>query len=76
MPGSFSRYFILAGLILFCIGAIIYVFEKADLRIGNLPGDIRIVKGNATCVIALGTSILLSILLTIIVNLVGRWLSK
>ena len=42
----------------------------------NLPGDIRIARKNFTCVFALGTSILLSILLTIGLNLLARLLNR
>lgn len=76
MPGSFSRYILTAGVILLLIGGIVYLFEKAGLRFGSLPGDIRIERGNATCVVALGASILLSVLLTLLLNLAARWLSK
>lgn len=76
MPGSYSRYFLIAGLVILVIGGIVYLFERVGLRLGNLPGDIRIERDNATCVVALGTSILLSILFTLILNLVSRWLSR
>lgn len=76
MPDSYSRYFLIAGLVILVIGGIIYLFERVGLRLGNLPGDIRIERDNATCVVALGTSILLSILFTLILNLVARWLSR
>lgn len=76
MPGSYSRYFLIAGLVILVIGGIVYLFERVGLRLGNLPGDIRIERDNATCVVALGTSILLSILFTLILNLVARWLSR
>ncbi len=76
MPGSISRYLIIAGVVILLLGGIVYLFEKAGMRPGNLPGDIRIERENATCVVALGTSILLSILFTLLLNLVARWLSR
>lgn len=76
MSGSFSRYILLAGIILLLIGGVVFLLEKAGLRMGRIPGDIRFESNNTTCVVALGTSILLSIILTIILNLVARWMSK
>lgn len=76
MQGSFSRYIILAGLLLLLLGGIVYLFERTGIRLGSLPGDIRIEGGNTTCVFFLGTSILISIILTILLNLAARWLSK
>ena len=76
MQGTYARYLIIAGLLLFVIGGIVYILERSGMRLGNLPGDIRIERGNTTCVVALGTSILISILLTVILNLIARWLSR
>lgn len=76
MSGSFSRYILLAGIILLLIGGVVFLLEKAGLRLGSMPGDIRFERNNTSCVVALGTSILLSIILTIILNLVARWMSK
>lgn len=76
MPGSYSRYFIIAGLVILVVGGLLYLLERAGLRLGSLPGDIQIERGNTTCVVALGTSILFSIVLTLILNLIARWLSR
>ena len=76
MPGSISRYILIAGIILLLVGGVFYLFERAGFRVGSMPGDIRFESHNVTCVVALGTSILLSIILTIILNLVARWMSK
>ena len=76
MPGSISRYILIAGIILLLVGGVVYLFERAGFRMGGLPGDIRFESNNASCVVALGTSILLSIILTIILNLAARWMSK
>ena len=72
----FARILILIGAGLVIVGLAILLASRLGIEFGRLPGDIRIERGNLTCVIALGTSIALSILLTIIVNLAARFLNK
>lgn len=72
----FARILILIGAGLIVAGLLVLLASRLGLELGRLPGDIRIERGNSTCVIALGTSIMLSILLTIVVNLVARFLNK
>jgi len=71
-----ARIFILLGLALVVIGGLIYLAAKLGLPLGRLPGDIRVERKNFTCVFALGTSILLSLVLTILLNLLARFLNK
>ncbi|MFC2053246.1 DUF2905 domain-containing protein [Chloroflexota bacterium] len=54
------------------MGGLIYLFERLDINLCYLPGDIRIDSGNVTCVLAIGTSLLISILLTVDLNIVAR----
>jgi hypothetical protein len=68
-----ARFIIILGIVLIVIGGLLYLAGRLNLPLGRLPGDIRIGSGNATCVIALGTSILLSIVLTVLLNLIGRF---
>lgn len=72
----FARILILIGAGLIVAGLLVLLASRLGLELGRLPGDIRIERGNSTCVIALGISIMLSILLTIVVNLVARFLNK
>ena len=70
-----GRILILAGLLLFLIGGLFSLFPRLGITIGRLPGDIRFETGQLTCLIPIGTSILLSILLTIGSNLLGRFIN-
>jgi len=45
------------------------------LRLGRLPGDLRFGRANFTIYLPLATSLLLSVLLTLILWLIGRWRS-
>jgi hypothetical protein len=64
------------GLILFVTGAVFYLLGRSGFNAEQFPGNIRIERGNFTCIIGLGLSVVLSILLTVILNLVVRFLNK
>jgi Protein of unknown function (DUF2905) len=64
-----------AGKILIIIGGgilIIGLLIQVGLPLGRLPGDIRISRGNFTLYSPLMTGLLISIALTIIINLLLR----
>lgn len=71
-----ARILIILGVILLAAGGLFYLAGRLNLPLGRLPGDIRIQRENFSCFFPLATSILLSILLTVILNLVARWLGK
>lgn len=69
-----ARIIIILGVVLLVVGGLLYLAARLNLPLGRLPGDIRIERDNFSCMFFLGTSILLSILLTIILNLIARFL--
>ncbi len=71
---AIGKGLILFGGLLVIAGGVIWLIGKAPW-IGRLPGDIVIQRDNFSCVFPLATSILLSIVLTILVQL-ARWLSS
>jgi hypothetical protein len=75
-PYSLARLFIFLGLLLVIAGGVLLLLARLGVPLGRLPGDIRVERGNLTCFFALGTSILLSILLTLGLNLLARFLNK
>ena len=70
-----GRFIALAGAVLLVIGGVIWLAGKAPW-LGNLPGDIRIQRENVSCFFPLATMILLSVVLTIVVNIILRLLNK
>jgi hypothetical protein len=64
------------GAALLVVGGGLYLAGRFGLPLGRLPGDIRIERENFTCVFPLATMILISILLTVGLNLLARWLNK
>ena len=67
-----GRLLMIAGGGLFVLGLLI-VFGARLPWFGQLPGDMVVKRENFTLFAPLGTMILLSILLTIIVNVIGRF---
>ncbi len=73
---NLARILVILGGILIAVGGLVYLAARLNLPLGRLPGDIRIQTGNVTCMFPLATMILLSILLTIGLNLIIRLLNK
>jgi hypothetical protein len=71
-----ARLLMLAGIALFLIGGMIFLFSRLGINLFQLPGDIRLQSGNVTCLVPIVSTILLSILLTLILNIVIRFLNK
>jgi hypothetical protein len=60
-----------------CIAAgLLYLLSRLNLPSGLLPGDLVISRGNFSCVFPLVSSLLISIILTVLLNLLTRWLGK
>lgn len=73
---EFARILMLIGAVIFVIGGLFYLLPRLGLPLGNLPGDIRIERGSLTCLIPLATSLLLSVVLTIGLNILIRFLNR
>ncbi len=71
--GSLGRMLLLLGAVIAGVGLLLIVAERfPGLRIGRLPGDIAIERERWRFYFPLGTSIVLSIVITLILWLVGR----
>ena len=73
MSSQTGKIIILAGVIIVVIGIIIYFFSDKLSFLGKLPGDIRIEKENFRFYFPITTMIILSILLTVIINIIKRF---
>ncbi|ADO46006.1 conserved hypothetical protein [Hydrogenobacter thermophilus TK-6] len=72
MMEQMGKYIALTGVVLLVVGLLMMFAQKLPLGLGRLPGDIVIKKDNFTFYFPLATSILLSIILTLILNLLFR----
>lgn len=67
-----ARWFILAGVLLIVIGLTVHFAPWLISWFGKLPGDIRYESGRSRIFIPLTSMILVSIILTILINLLKR----
>lgn len=71
--GAFGRMLLVAGAVLAAVGILLVVAERfPGLRIGRLPGDLAVERERWRFYFPLGTSILLSVVLTLLFWLFGR----
>ena len=66
-----GRLLIVGGVVLALIGLVIVLAPNIPF-LGRLPGDIRFEGENVRVFVPLGTMILVSIVLTILLNVIGR----
>ncbi|HEY4050510.1 MAG TPA: DUF2905 domain-containing protein [Acidobacteriaceae bacterium] len=71
--GGLGRLLIGLGLLLLIAGGIILVVGRIGLPLGRLPGDFSYRGKNISVYFPLGTSILLSIVLSLIFYLLSRF---
>ena len=74
MNNATGKYIIIIGAIIIVIGIIIYFFHDKLTWIGKLPGDIRVEKENFKFYFPVTTMILLSLAITLIINLIKKFL--
>ena len=74
MDQQTGKYLIVAGLCILIAGILVYFFYDYFKWLGKLPGDIRIEKGNFRFYFPIVTMIVISVSITIIVNIIRRLL--
>jgi hypothetical protein len=74
MNSDTGKWIIIVGGFIVLAGVIIYLFHDKLHWIGRLPGDIRIERENFKFYFPLATMIVLSLLVTLIVNIIRRFL--
>ncbi len=71
--GSLGRTLLALGALLALVGVLLIVAERfPGLRLGKLPGDIAVERDRWRFYFPLGTSILVSIVLSLLLWLLGR----
>ena len=72
---NLGKFIALAGAALLILGGLLWLMGKAPF-LGNLPGDIRVQRGNVSCFFPLTTMLIVSVLLSLVLNIVIRLLRK
>ncbi|MEX0779281.1 MAG: DUF2905 domain-containing protein [Balneolales bacterium] len=67
-----ARWIILSGIILVITGIVLHLAPWLFNWFGRLPGDIRIERGRSYIFIPISSMIIVSLLLTILVNIARR----
>lgn len=65
-----AEYIIVAGIVIIAAGILLYFFHNKLNWLGRLPGDVRIERENFKFYFPFTTMLLISLLLTIIINIV------
>jgi Protein of unknown function (DUF2905) len=73
---NLAKYLVIGGVILILAGGGVYLATKFGLPLGRLPGDIHIEGQNGSFYFPVVTSILVSIVLTILLNVIVRLFRK
>ena len=68
-----GKYIIIAGVIIIVIGIIVYFFGDKLGWLGHLSGDIRLNKENVKIYFPITTMIIISIVLTLLINLIKKF---
>lgn len=66
----------IAGAGLLVLGGLIWVVGRAGFPLGRLPGDLRIERDGFSFYFPLASSIIVSIALTLLLNLLARLLKR
>lgn len=72
MLETIARSLIVLGIILVLVGLVLYVLARLNLPLGRLPGDVRIEGKGFVVYVPLVSMLLLSLLLTVVLNLLAR----
>ena len=70
---DFGKLLIFFGAVLVVVGLALILLGRTHLPLGKLPGDIVYRGKNTTVYFPLATSVLLSVVLSILLYVVGRW---
>lgn len=77
---AIGKWLFVAGLGLAALGGLIWLASKVPFlnKLGSLPGDIRYTSpdGSFGCFVPIASMILLSVILTIVLNVVVRLINK
>lgn len=70
---NLGRAILIIGLALAAVGAALIVAGRFGLPFGKLPGDITYQRKNITVFAPLGSMLVLSLIISLILNIFSRW---
>jgi hypothetical protein len=75
---AIGRLLLLIGIGIAVVGGLMMLLGRLPFlnNLGSLPGDIRIEGSGSTCLVPLASMILISLILTIVVNIIIRLINR
>ena len=73
MMSDLGKFLVVAGVVAIIAGLALMLLGRANIPMGRLPGDIVYRGKNTTFYFPLVTSILLSVVLSVVLYLIGRF---
>ena len=73
---NLARIAAVFGVVLLVLAGILYLLDRLDIPLGNLPGDIKFQRGNFTCAVPLVSGLIISVVLTLLLNLILYLINK
>jgi heme/copper-type cytochrome/quinol oxidase subunit 2 len=67
-----GRTLMIIGALIFVLGAAVWFVSKAGIPLGRLPGDLSWEGRNVQVYIPFATMIIVSVILTIVLNVISR----
>ena len=73
---SLGKWLIALGLLVAGAGALLVLASRIGLPLGSLPGDVNVTGRRFSVHVPLATCIVLSLLLTLVLNLIARFMRR
>ena len=71
-----GRTLMLTGAVIFAAGAVVWLVSKAGIPLGRLPGDLSWEGKNVKIYAPFATMLIVSVILTIVLNVISRFGKK
>ena len=68
-----GKLLVVFGAVLVVVGVVVMLLGRMNFPLGRLPGDFLYRGKNSTVYFPLATSVVVSLVLSVLVYLVGRW---
>ncbi len=66
---SIGKWLLILGVCIAVVGLILWGMEKLGISLGKLPGDIQVHKEKVSIYAPIMTSLIVSVILTVLINL-------
>lgn len=73
---TLGKGIVVLGVALVVVGGLVWLVGRTGLPLGRLPGDLRIEGEQISCYVPIVSMILLSLVLTVVLNIIIRLLGR